>query len=183
MHSSCLALAATWISGLCCLLESHWSCAWINASNWLGSLLVYGASATASHCTQRGSKLQPQPSRGPKSLGSPSFYPLYTCCMSSFLVTAPKECSHHPSALCMLVSSSFPQLYWLFSPLPKEYISPSITVCTALYTDKLKAVLILLTDQLPASGHQTSDLLSGRDTFSWRVLLNYIPAQITSIFN
>lgn len=118
MHSSCLALAATWISGLCCLLESHWSCAWINASNWLGSLLVYGASATASHCTQRGSKLQPQPSRGPKSLGSPSFSPLYTCCMSSFLVTAPKECSHHPSALCMLASSSFPKLYDILTLFP-----------------------------------------------------------------
>lgn len=126
MHSSCLALAATWISGLCCLLESHWSCAWINASNLLGSLLVYGASATASHCTQRGSKLQPQPSRGPKSLGSPSFYPLYTCCMSSFLVTAPKECSHHPSALCMLVSSSFPQLYDILtlSPPPRGIYIP-----------------------------------------------------------
>lgn len=125
MHSSCLALAVTWISGLCCLLESHWSCAWINASNWLGSLLVYGASATASHCTQRGPKLQPQPSRGPKSLGSPSSYPLYTRCMSSFLVTDPKECSHYPSALCMLVSSSFHQLYdilTLFPPLRGIYI-------------------------------------------------------------
>lgn len=34
-----------------------------------GSLLVDGSPATTSHCTLRGYKEQPHPSRGPKSMG------------------------------------------------------------------------------------------------------------------
>lgn len=130
MHSSCLALAVTWISGLCCLLESHWSCAWINVSNWLGSLLVYGASATASHCTQRGPKFNHNHQEVPKAwdhlLPIPSIHVAWVHSLSLLLrnvLTIPLPCAcwcPAPSTSCMT--------YWLFSPLPEEYISPSITV-------------------------------------------------------
>lgn len=165
MHCSCSALAATWISGLCCLLESLWSLVWINASTWQGSILVQGAPATSSHCTLREARKQPRPPRCPKSLGSPSSHPLCRWWMGSFPGTASKNNSPCPSAPRMLMFSSFHQLYGILIPCPLPrgryvpYPSPSLLCMLAgsrLFWALLQTnFLLLATKQMTFSLEET----------------------------